>query len=86
MVLNRRKSKFPLLDRHFHASTRTQHPSPVNDPGLIGDLATLARKHAKDDIARYIELFCSRRRIHSALGHLTPHEVGAEYMNSQLVA
>jgi len=44
------------------------------------------RKKAKEDIARYIELFYNRRRIHSALGYRTPHEVRTEYMNSQLAA
>lgn len=44
------------------------------------------RKTAKEDIARYIELFYNRRRIHSALGYRTPHEVRTEYMNSQLAA
>lgn len=44
------------------------------------------RKKAKEDIARYIELFYNRRRIHSALGYRTPHEVRSEYMNSQLAA
>jgi transposase InsO family protein len=44
------------------------------------------RKAAKEDIARYIELFYNHRRIHSALGYRTPHEVRTEYLNSQLAA
>ena len=44
------------------------------------------RKAAKEDIARYIELFYNHRRIHSALGYRTPHEARTEYLNSQLVA
>jgi len=44
------------------------------------------RKKAKEDIARYIELFYNHRRIHSALGYRTPHEVRIEYLNSQLAA
>ena len=44
------------------------------------------RKAAKEDIARYIELFYNYRRIHSALGYRTPHEVHTEYLNSQLAA
>jgi putative transposase len=44
------------------------------------------RKKAKEDIARYIETFYNRRRLHSALDYRTPHEVRSEYLNQQLAA
>jgi putative transposase len=44
------------------------------------------RKKARDDIARYIEIFYNRRRIHSTLGYKTPHEVRTEYLNTQAAA
>ena len=52
----------------------------------VHHMAYPTRQKAKEDIARYIELFYNRRRIHSALGYRTPHEVRTEYLNSQLAA
>ena len=45
-----------------------------------------ARKKAKEDIARYIELRYNRRRLHSGLGYRTPQEVLDEYLNRRLAA
>jgi transposase InsO family protein len=44
------------------------------------------RKAAKEDIARYIEIFYNHRRIHSGLGYRTPQEVRNEYLNQQQAA
>jgi len=38
------------------------------------------RKHAYDDISRYIELRYNTRRIHSGLGYRTPQEVYDEWL------
>ena len=52
----------------------------------VHHMVYLTRKAAQEDIARYIELFYNYRRIHSALGYRTPHEVRTEYLNSQVAA
>lgn len=44
------------------------------------------RKHAMNDIARYIELRYNSQRLHSALGYKTPNEVYHEYLNGQQAA
>ena len=45
-----------------------------------------ARKKAREDIARYIELRYNRTRLHSALAYRTPQEALDEYLNRQLAA
>lgn len=44
------------------------------------------RRHAINDIARYIELRYNSKRLHSALAYKTPNEVHNEYLNRQLAA
>jgi len=44
------------------------------------------RKHAMDDVARYIELRYNSQRLHSGLDYRTPHEVHNEYLNRQRAA
>lgn len=53
---------------------------------LVHRTAYPTRKRARDDIARYIETFYNRRRLHSGLGYRTPHEVRVEYLNRQAAA
>jgi transposase InsO family protein len=44
------------------------------------------RKHAMNDVARYIELRYNSQRLHSGLGYKTPNEVQHEYLNGQRAA
>ncbi len=44
------------------------------------------RRHAINDIARYIELRYNSKRLHSALAYKTPNEVNDEYLNRQIAA
>jgi transposase InsO family protein len=44
------------------------------------------RRHAVNDVARYIELRYNSQRLHSALGYKTPNEVYHEYLNGQQAA
>jgi putative transposase len=44
------------------------------------------RKKARDDIARYIEIFYNTQRLHSGLNYRTPLEVRVEHLNRQLAA
>jgi transposase InsO family protein len=49
----------------FFASLKTE---------LIGDRVFVTREQARREIFEYIEVFYNRRRLHSYLGYLTPHE------------
>lgn len=44
------------------------------------------KRHAVNDVTRYIELRYNTRRIHSGLGYRTPQEVHDEYLTRQLAA
>jgi transposase InsO family protein len=44
------------------------------------------RRHARTDIAEYIEVFYNRQRLHSALGYRTPIEVHQEFLTMQAAA
>jgi transposase InsO family protein len=44
------------------------------------------RKHARADIASYIEIFYNQQRLHSGLDYQTPREVYDEYQNRQIAA
>ena len=49
----------------FFASLKTE---------LIGDRIFATREQARREMFEYIEVFYNRRRLHSYLGYLTPHE------------
>jgi transposase InsO family protein len=44
------------------------------------------RESAHRAIAKYIEVFYDRIRLHSELGYRTPHEVSTEYYKKQFIA
>jgi putative transposase len=46
----------------------------------------LTRKAARQDIARYIEFWYNRKRLHSAVGYRPPREVHAEYEKLRIAA
>ncbi|WP_438306805.1 IS3 family transposase (plasmid) [Streptomyces sp. HUAS TT11] len=53
---------------------------------LVHRTAFPTRAHAHRAIARYIEMFYNRKRLHSVLGYKTPAEVHAEYEELQAAA
>ena len=61
----------------FNAALKTE---------LVYRTAFPTHEHARRAIARYIEFFYNRKRIHSALGYRTPIEVHHEYLNRQIAA
>lgn len=44
------------------------------------------RHHARIDIARYIELRYNEKRLHSALGYMTPNEVERDWYSKNSAA
>lgn len=61
----------------FNAALKTE---------LVYRTAFPTRDHARTAIARYIEFFYNRKRLHSGLGYRTPMEAREEYLNRQSVA
>ena len=53
---------------------------------LVYRTAYPTRRHARTDIAEYIEVFYNRQRLHSALGYRTPIEVHQEFLTTQTAA
>jgi putative transposase len=50
---------------------------------LVYRTAFASRRHARQAVARYIERWYNRRRLHSGLDYRTPQEVYDEYMTSR---
>jgi transposase InsO family protein len=49
---------------------------------LVYRTAFPTRNHARRAVARYIEVFYNRRRLHSGLGYRTPEEAHIELLES----
>jgi transposase InsO family protein len=65
------------LAESFFAALKTERVHRTQYP---------TRKHARRDIARYIELRYNVKRLHSGLGYKTPKEVYDEYINRRVAA
>lgn len=65
------------LAESFNASLKNE---------LVHRTAFPTRAHARRAIARYIEFFYNRKRLHSGLGYKTPFEVYNEHLERQLAA
>ena len=52
----------------------------------VSRLTYSTREEARRDITRYIEFWYNRKRLHSAIGYLTPHEAYLEHRNMRLAA
>jgi putative transposase len=65
------------LAESFFATLKTERVHRTQYP---------TRRHAMNDVARYIELRYNSKRLHSGLGYKTPSEVHNEYLNRQLAA
>jgi transposase InsO family protein len=65
------------LAESFHGALKNE---------LVYRTAYPTRRHARADIAEYIEVFYNRQRLHSALGYRTPIEVHQEFLTMQAAA
>ncbi|MFD5513675.1 IS3 family transposase [Streptomyces sp. NPDC127051] len=52
----------------------------------VSRVTYLTREDARRDITRYIELWYSHKRLHSAIGYRPPREVHAEYVELRIAA
>jgi putative transposase len=65
------------LAESFFATLKTERVHRTQYP---------TRRHAMNDVARYIELRYNSKRLHSGLGYKTPSQVHNEYLNRQFAA
>jgi transposase InsO family protein len=52
----------------------------------VSRMTYATREEAQRDITRYIEFWYNRKRLHSAVGYMTPHEVHLEHQGMQSAA
>ncbi len=52
----------------------------------VNRMTYATREEARRDVTRYIEFWYNRKRLHSAIGYLTPREAYLEHRNMRLTA
>ncbi|MGX8904686.1 IS3 family transposase [Streptomyces netropsis] len=52
----------------------------------VSRVTYLIREAARQDITRYIEFWCNRKRLHSDIGYRPPQEVHAEHARLRISA
>ncbi|GAA3108478.1 hypothetical protein GCM10017600_10470 [Streptosporangium carneum] len=78
VATTRHTTSSPMSSRRRRSCTRTTHSS---EAGM-----TKAPADARADVFRFIEVYCNRKRLHSALGCRTPRKTRVGYSRGVTLA